>query len=226
MTNFTICDVCDVMFLGSAKDIKRHMQSDDHLKTVEIENAFIPSECDLRKCPKDVLTSIIVPFYNEMKIGIILSKYIQKYNIRGDIQDGSVLLNAARLGHLQIVKHIISRGFRTGIDYAMVWAALCRHLEVVKYLVSKGADIHYKHDKALGYAAIGGDIPTLQYLLSMGSDISVVNDWARQNEDVGYSTPMTRYLLGEPEPVSELVSGLASFGLGAGIGLIYTYITW
>lgn len=83
----------------------------------------------------------------------------------------SKLVQAARNGDLEIVKHLISAGDDcTANDNEAVRSASERgHLEVVKYLVSQGADITARDNYAVKWAAAWRRLEVVEYLISIGA---------------------------------------------------------
>ena len=83
------------------------------------------------------------------------------------------------------------------INYQLRWAARGGHLDIVKYLVSVGADIHdcYPH-AALCHAAANGHLDVVKYLISLGADVHAEDDgalrWAERNKH----TEVAEYLRG------------------------------
>ena len=107
---------------------------------------------------------------------------------------------AAKFGHLEVVKYLISVGENIHAcsnnhieilhwrnDYMTIekftnegifLAATFGHLNIVKFLISVGANIHAKDDYALQYSAQIGHFEVVKYLISVGANIHAANDYA------------------------------------------------
>jgi len=99
------------------------------------------------------------------------------------------LIEASKDGNLSQVKSLIIEGadIHAWDDIALNEAARGGHLEVVKYLVEDcDADVHAMDDFALVLAAWGGQLEIIKYLVEeCGTDIHVWDDyvlrWAAHN---------------------------------------------
>ena len=85
-------------------------------------------------------------------------------------KDNLALLNAAKHGHLDIVKHLVEEGadLVAGNYISLVQAAKYGHLEVVKYLHAEGADLTARHNQALTWAAENGHLDIVKYMDAWG----------------------------------------------------------
>jgi len=79
------------------------------------------------------------------------------------------LIDAAKNGHLDVVKHLVENGadVHAAGDEALGWAAESGHLDVVKYLIENGADVHADDDYVLGWASRNGHLDVVKYLESV-----------------------------------------------------------
>lgn len=79
------------------------------------------------------------------------------------------LVNASKLGHLDVVKFLIEHGATDPFNAGLIHAAKAGHLDVVKFLLETDPqDIN----KALGAAASSGHKDIIDYLIEKGA-----NDW-------------------------------------------------
>ncbi len=87
----------------------------------------------------------------------------------------SVLMAAARLGRVDIVRLLLTRKAKLDQqspqgDTALMMAALGGHLDIVRMLAEHGAAIRKAGWNALHYAAFGGFPDVVHYLLEHGAD--------------------------------------------------------
>jgi len=82
------------------------------------------------------------------------------------------LTSVAAVGHLAVVKFLVSKGADAGSKYLSLYAAAERgHLDVVKFLVSKGADVNANSGYSLYAAARGGHLEVVKFLVSKGVNV-------------------------------------------------------
>ena len=91
-------------------------------------------------------------------------------NVRADFQDGQALTEAAKNGHLEVVRYLVEecfvKLFLTG-GAPLFEAATNGYLEVVKYLVAcdDGNSAHNRRCRAYIYAARNGHLEIVRYLV-------------------------------------------------------------
>jgi len=94
-------------------------------------------------------------------------------------QGQTILMAASRLGHLDLVRHLLvrradpNRQSPTG-DTAVMLASLAGHAEIVKLLATHGAALKSRGWSALHYAAFGGSAEVVRYLLENGAEKDAV----------------------------------------------------
>ena len=91
------------------------------------------------------------------------------------------LRNAARNGHVEIVKYLITNGanVHANNNQALRNAALGGHLEVVKYLIEDhDANVNPEHDHVLSGAVEYGHLDVVKYLVSKGANVHARDDYA------------------------------------------------
>ena len=97
---------------------------------------------------------------------------------------GNTLLEACRLGDLDVVQVLIRRGADVETRdedmkrSALHLAAFCGYVDVVKVLIQKGADVNaVDEDKetALHWAAKNGRADVVKVLIQKGADVNAVN---------------------------------------------------
>ena len=90
------------------------------------------------------------------------------------------LVEAAKGGHLEIVKYLLEKGGNINdkddkCRTALIYASMSVDLETVKYLIEKGADVNAKDNNgstALMDASSGGCLEIIKYLIENGADIN------------------------------------------------------
>ena len=92
------------------------------------------------------------------------------------INNNTLLMDASRLGNLEILKFSIERGadinYKMGNQTALIEASAGGHLEIVKYLVENGAE---DINNALMSASASGHLETVKYLIENGANINITN---------------------------------------------------
>jgi len=122
----------------------------------------------------------------------------------------SALRHCARLGHLELVKRLISIGAYD--KYALGWSVNNGHSETVKYLVSIGADVHTDDDFALRWSANYGHIEIVKYLVSVGADIHAKNDRALDWSAGEGHLEVVKYLVGVGATSDHALTWSARYG--------------
>ena len=125
--------------------------------------------------------------YLLLSAAIIGELSLVKYAIEKGVQPYyAALETAASHGHLDVVKYLVESGvdIHTGEENALALASFHGYLDVVKYLIEQGADIHADSNKAFRYAAEAGHLPVIKYLIKQGADIHAVDDEAFVHQDV------------------------------------------
>ena len=89
----------------------------------------------------------------------------------------SLLMEAAREGHLEVIRLLLDRKVKVNQrnavnEDAMMLAAFKGQLETVKLLQSKGGEINKDGWTALHYAAFQGQTPVAKYLIDNKADIN------------------------------------------------------
>uniref|UniRef100_A0A6Q2ZLZ0 Euchromatic histone-lysine N-methyltransferase 1b n=1 Tax=Esox lucius TaxID=8010 RepID=A0A6Q2ZLZ0_ESOLU len=101
-----------------------------------------------------------------------------------DVEGFTCLHLAAKIGHYNIVEHLLSTGHidincqDDGGWTAMIWATEYKHLNQVKLLLSKGADINIRDKEeniCLHWAAFSGSVEIAELLLEAKCDLHAVN---------------------------------------------------
>jgi len=92
-----------------------------------------------------------------------------------DPDGNTILMIAARLGHMDLVSLLISRKANVGRrsphgDTALMMACLKGHLAVARLLVAHGAQITQPGWAPLHYAAFEGRAQVISYLIEKGAD--------------------------------------------------------
>ena len=83
----------------------------------------------------------------------------------GSLGSGNIpILTASRLGHLEILKYLVSIGadVRSGNDFTLMLAAANGYLEIVIYLISLGAYIHSNNNYAIIAASENGHLEVVK----------------------------------------------------------------
>ncbi len=94
------------------------------------------------------------------------------------------LIDAARNGNLQEIKHLIAHGANVNIrtvlgSTALHWAARKGHAAIVEYLVSHGADVNASNEyseTALHWSAWNGHVGIIKLLVSQGAIVNAHNE--------------------------------------------------
>uniref|UniRef100_A0A674ER21 Euchromatic histone-lysine N-methyltransferase 1b n=1 Tax=Salmo trutta TaxID=8032 RepID=A0A674ER21_SALTR len=101
-----------------------------------------------------------------------------------DVEGFTCLHLAAKIGHYNIVEHLLSTGLidincqDDGGWTAMIWATEYKHLNQVKLLLNKGADINIRDKEeniCLHWAAFSGSVEIAELLLEAKCDLHAVN---------------------------------------------------
>lgn len=103
------------------------------------------------------------------------------------------LYQAARFGHLHIVKYLVENGAKN--PNALRAAAINDHLDIVEYLLNNGADIQIFKNRAFCDAASYGYLDIVSFLLENGADINSENDLALRGATNWGKTDTVEYLL-------------------------------
>jgi len=99
-------------------------------------------------------------------------------NARGGVKDGAALSEAARTGHADIVRFLLSRGALLDVSEPtrnpLFGAVLGGHIEIVKLLIDAGIDTEVRYTgesmtdmDAAAFAHEGGQLEIEQLLLSL-----------------------------------------------------------
>ena len=123
--------------------------------------------------------------YLLLSAAIIGDLSLVKYAIEKGVKPYyAALETAATHGHLEVVKYLVEKGadIHESDEEVLAMASFKGELNVVKYLVEQGADIHADIDKAFRYAAEAGHLPVVKYLVEQGADIHAANDEAFQTK--------------------------------------------
>lgn len=94
-------------------------------------------------------------------------------------QGQTILMAAARLGHMEIVRLLLARKANpnrqtpTG-DTALMLASLGGHAAIVQVLAENGAELSRRGWAPLHYAAYGGSAAVVRFLLDRGADKNAV----------------------------------------------------
>lgn len=113
-----------------------------------------------------------------------LSKYKEKHKTYREVYielrqpkgNGNLLLMAAQLGYLPIVKYLVeelntSVHSSDGIYTVLYYASASGHLSIVKYLVEHGADVNYFAGIPIQGASHNGHLSIVQYLMEHGANM-------------------------------------------------------
>jgi ankyrin repeat protein len=135
----------------------------------------------------------------------------------GPIGNGTALLQAARGGHIDIVRFLIEKGspFNTHDNETLVAAAAGGHTEILKAFLDDGADVDARD--ADGYfllwiASFRGHLDTVELLIEYGADVNLrYRNWtavgiARQlnREDIEECILETEEYVERINPLGEL----------------------
>ena len=92
---------------------------------------------------------------------------------------GTVLMLAARYGHLDVVRYLLEAGASVGLQIALGLAAGGGHLDVVKELLDAGASVDMQDNfgnTALMRATWDGHLDVVRYLLEAGASVDLQNE--------------------------------------------------
>ena len=86
-----------------------------------------------------------------------------------------LLGEAAKYGHLSIVKYLVEKGvkFNTDDEWALREATYKGHLDIVRYLIENGADMHIWDEHILLWASIYGHLSIVKYLVENGANFHI-----------------------------------------------------
>jgi len=98
-----------------------------------------------------------------------------------DTDGYTVLMQAVRFGHTEVVKLLIEAGANLNVQdndgyTALIWAIIRGYTEVAQLLIGAGADLNVQDNDgytALIYASIRGDTEVAQLLIGAGADLNV-----------------------------------------------------
>ncbi len=173
----------DRIFLnGVSADIDKEILL--KLSDKDLANVFISNKQSEKICNDDSFWNLRIWRSYESD----LSKYkngkqykeMYKELIENGYDINEVLIQAATLGYLPVVKYLIERKayIHTREDAAVRLASLNGHLLVVQYLVGNGADIHSRNDFALMQASANGHLSVVKYLVEKVVDNHEEYSWA------------------------------------------------
>ena len=94
-----------------------------------------------------------------------LENYVKEYQI-----SKHAVSKAAEIGNSDLVKYLVEKGGRIGVD-AVTYAAKSNNLDLVKYLIGKGGEISAD---AVSNAAETGNSDLVKYLVEKGGEIDFV----------------------------------------------------
>uniref|UniRef100_A0A4W5KBQ5 Euchromatic histone-lysine N-methyltransferase 1b n=1 Tax=Hucho hucho TaxID=62062 RepID=A0A4W5KBQ5_9TELE len=144
----------------------------------EICHLLVQSGANLDICDEDQRTPLMEACENNHLEAVC-------YLLRaGDVEGFTCLHLAAKIGHYNIVEHLLSTGLidincqDDGGWTAMIWATEYKHLEQVKMLLNKGADINIRDKEeniCLHWAAFSGSVEIAELLLESKCDLHAVN---------------------------------------------------
>lgn len=100
---------------------------------------------------------------------------------------------AAKLGHLEVLKVLVEYGADVNEDHAegLRWAAALGHMSVIEFLISKGADVNatdpddYNFQSPLSAAAEYRQMEALCYLIERGANVESNFDALIKSADYG-----------------------------------------
>jgi ankyrin repeat protein len=129
----------------------------------------------------------------------------------------TLLMNASRLGHVELVKLLIARKANVALrsphgDTALMYASLKGQLAVAQVLITHGAKVNQPGWTPLHYAAFEGRTELVKLLLSKGAE----KDAPAPN---GYSALMLAVRSGHPETAKALLYEDADLSIKAPDGL-------
>ena len=99
---------------------------------------------------------------------------------------GKALVDACRLGDLDVAEVLIRRGADVEtrddlLEYsALHWAAIEGHVDVAKVLIQNGADmsaVDWEKQTALHFAAKEGHVDIVKVLIQNVADVNAVDEW-------------------------------------------------
>lgn len=120
-------------------------------------------------------------------------RYLKKHGVNIHRDRDSSLYQAARFGHLHIVKYLIENGAKN--PNALRAAAMNNHLDIVEYLLNNGANIQSFKNRAFCDAASFGYLDIVIYLLENGADINSENSLALRQAASWGRTDVVEYLI-------------------------------
>ena len=155
-----------------------------------------------------------------------------QYDLLKNYKMDKLLIEAARKGEVEIVKHAIENGanVHTAADYplklavyagnldlvklllassdnvrddiAFRWASVAGKIDIVKYLVEKGVDIHLLNDTAFRMASFEGQLPVVKYLVGKGANMHINNEEALRTASLHGHFDVVKYLVDQGADVN------------------------
>uniref|UniRef100_A0A8C8ILS4 Euchromatic histone-lysine N-methyltransferase 1b n=1 Tax=Oncorhynchus tshawytscha TaxID=74940 RepID=A0A8C8ILS4_ONCTS len=150
----------------------------------EICHLLVQSGANLDICDEDQRTPLMEACENNHLEARACMLYRGLCCITVDVEGFTCLHLAAKIGHYNIVEHLLSTGLidincqDDGGWTAMIWATEYKHLEQVKMLLNKGADINIRDKEeniCLHWAAFSGSVEIAELLLESKCDLHAVN---------------------------------------------------
>uniref|UniRef100_A0A8C7U1K2 Euchromatic histone-lysine N-methyltransferase 1b n=1 Tax=Oncorhynchus mykiss TaxID=8022 RepID=A0A8C7U1K2_ONCMY len=148
----------------------------------EICHLLVQSGANLDICDEDQRTPLMEACENNHLEAV--SMCVGLPSVLQDVEGFTCLHLAAKIGHYNIVEHLLSTGLidincqDDGGWTAMIWATEYKHLEQVKMLLNKGADINIRDKEeniCLHWAAFSGSVEIAELLLESKCDLHAVN---------------------------------------------------
>lgn len=109
-----------------------------------------------------------VTFNRPQILDVILQRANPKTHINN--RNGYLLYRAAFLGHVEVVRMLLSYGANPNLD-SLPWAASAGHVDVITVLLDAGANVHEKNDLALCVAIQNCCFDAVKLLLERGANI-------------------------------------------------------